>query len=141
MKSLKKILLVDDDMDDQLLFTEALKDLSSQVFCKLSNNGMEAFEYLLSSAELPAVIFLDLNMPFMNGLQFLAKLQKEERFKYIPVVIFTTSNSPADHAVTQQMGARLYITKPADFRILKEKIREVLKIDFSKPMLSVPFDF
>ena len=143
MISIKKILFVDDDVDDQLLFAEALKELIPVVTYDIANNGVEAFVYLESAAtsDLPSLIFMDLNMPLMNGLQFLEKFQRDERLKHIPLIVFTTSNSPIDLEVTKRLGARLYITKPSDFITFKSRIKEATTIDFSNERFPVPFCF
>ena len=72
-----EILLIDDDDDDQFIFLAALEDVAPGSHCHISNNAPEAFQYLNASAEIPDMLFLDLNMPLMNGFEFL--LDSEER--------------------------------------------------------------
>src|SRR6185369_504496 len=91
-----KVLLVDDDDDDQVMFLDALGEISNDVECITMNNGVEAIKSLKILRPLPSIIFLDLNMPLMNGFECLKHLKKDEQYKKIPVVIFTTSNSPED---------------------------------------------
>jgi len=141
MISNRKILMVDDDIDDQLLFAEALNEVLPFVSYEIVGNGVEAFSYLESTLELPSLIFMDLNMPMMNGLQFLAKFRENERYKHIPVIVFTTSCSLIDQEVTKRLGARLYITKPSDFNTFKSRIKEAVAIDFSREEFPLPFYF
>ena len=69
-------------------------------------------------------------MPVMNGFEFLERIKKSDRLKNIPVVIYTTSDSPLDKKNTLDAGAVLFFTKTADFKLLKIKLREILHHDF-----------
>jgi CheY-like chemotaxis protein len=127
----KNIFLVDDDADDQLFFTDALKDIDSSISCSIANNGKEALDYLSRMTMLPEILFLDLNMPFMNGYECLSRLKNEDRLSRIPVVIFTTSSDPKDAEITHQLGAEVFLSKPNEFRQLREKLEKILALDFS----------
>ena len=123
----KKILLVDDDSDDQLFFLDAINELESTLKCDVANNGLEALDYLEKIPPPPSLIFLDLNMPLMNGYECLAQLKKINQYKEIPVIIFTTSNNPSDKERTIEMGATMFLTKPPDFNVLKNKLHHILQ--------------
>ncbi len=127
----KKILLVDDDPDDQLFFVEAINELEPNLECGIANNGLEALDHLQKVPPPPSLIFLDLNMPFMNGFECLAQLKKINDYKKIPVIIFTTSNHPVDMERTISMGASMFLTKPSDFIALKNKLNQILEINFA----------
>ena len=127
MSLYKKILLVDDDKDDQLFFVEALKELQPSLACGIANNGVEAIEHLEKVPPPPILIFLDLNMPLMNGFECLEQLKKANDYKEIPVIIFTTSNHPVDMERTISMGAKVFLTKPPDFNVLKNKLHNILQ--------------
>jgi CheY-like chemotaxis protein len=120
----KTILLVDDDPDDQLIFTDALNEVNNQFNCFVASNGQEALARLQNMPE-PMLIFLDLNMPVMNGFEFLMQI-KESRHKQIPVVIYTTSDHPRDKKESLENGAYMFFTKTADFKMLKIKLQEIL---------------
>ncbi|MEP7266369.1 MAG: response regulator [Saprospiraceae bacterium] len=124
----KKILLVDDDADDQLFFVDAIKELEPNLECDVASNGLEALVHLENVPPPPSIIFLDLNMPMMNGFECLTQLKKINEYKEIPVIIFTTSNHPIDMERTISMGAKMFLTKPPDFNVLKNKLREILQI-------------
>ena len=126
----KNIFLVDDDVDDQLFFTDALKEIDSSITCSIANNGREALEQLRSLSSLPEILFLDLNMPFMNGYECLSQLKSESRLSRIPVVIFTTSNDPRDAELTHQLGAEVFLSKPNEFSKLRSKLEKILMLDF-----------
>ena len=127
----KKILLVEDDTDDQLFFVDAVKEIEPTLECGIASNGLEALDHLDKVPPPPSLIFLDLNMPIMNGYECLAKLKETKQYNEIPVIIFTTSNQPVDVERTISMGAKLFITKPPDFEVLKNKLHDILKTDFA----------
>ena len=131
MKKVERILLVDDDADDQIYFRDAVNELNETLKCEVANNGQEALEKI-EQPPLPDCIFLDLNMPVMNGYECLAHLRSEDRYKNIPVVIFTTSKNVQDIDLARRMGANLFFTKPTNFSTLCAKLNKILDLDFSK---------
>ena len=120
------VLLVDDDQDDQFFFCDILSELMPSAKCHTSNNGLEAILYLNSASDLPTVIFLDLNMPFMNGFECLHEIKKDKRFQNIPVIIITTSSNPYDKEKTKEMGAIHFFTKPSDYLEYKKQLADLL---------------
>jgi CheY-like chemotaxis protein len=114
----KNILLVDDDMDDQEIFLTAVSQLSDMVDCTALSDATDALHKLGTGDIEPDVIFLDLNMPVMNGQQFLTAIKKNTTLSAIPVIIFSTSSDPATIALTRQLGASDFITKPSTFDAL-----------------------
>jgi len=122
------ILLVDDDDDDQFIFKDALKEIFFPYICLVASNGLEGIHMLQKQKEPPSMIFLDLNMPIMNGVEFLVNIKKHSTFKQIPVNIYSTTNNPADKKNLTKLGAIRFITKSSDFKQLKEKLREILNL-------------
>jgi CheY-like chemotaxis protein len=116
------ILLIDDDDDDQFIFLAALEGVAPASHCHISNNALEAFQYLNSRDKVPDMLFLDLNMPMMNGFEFLLILKSDARFALIPVVIFSTSDNPEDQSRAKELGALQFITKTADIQLLKNDL-------------------
>ena len=131
MKKAKKILLIDDDIDDQLYFKDAINEISKSLECKIANNGREAIKQI-NVPPPPDLIFLDLNMPVMNGYECLSFLKREDLYKNIPVVIFTTSQSVNDIEKCRKIGAELFFTKPSNFNTLCAKLDSILDMDFTK---------
>jgi CheY-like chemotaxis protein len=129
----KKILLIDDDADDQLIFMDAISEITTGIECITANNGSEALDHLKTITPAPSIIFLDLNMPRVNGFECLEQIKKDERLKQIPVIIFTTSNSPVDRRRIKDSGAEVFLTKTSDFNSLKASLQEILETDFSQP--------
>jgi CheY-like chemotaxis protein len=121
------ILLADDDESDQLLFKEAFGELKMKSVVHTVNNGMQLMDYLTKQdAALPHLIFLDLNMPRKNGLECLKEIRCNEKFKEIPIAIYSTSSSKKDIEETFRNGANLYIRKPSDFSILKQLLAKAV---------------
>jgi len=128
----KNILLIDDDADDQLIFTDALGEISDEFTCITVKTGIEALVVIKSLTPIPSIIFLDLNMPLMNGFEFLSKIKRDLQFQHIPVVILTTSDNPVDKKIAENLGAAIFLTKTADFKLLKTQLSEVLTANFIK---------
>ena len=107
----KKFLVIDDDMDDRELFCEALASIDPDIHCEQAVDGKEALTRL-SSKEQPDMIFLDINMPIMDGWQFLTHLKKQDGHKDIPVIVYSTSSTLKDKRIASDLGALCFITKP-----------------------------
>jgi len=120
------ILLVDDDADDQLFFLDAVNAIDKSLRCEVANNGLEAMTRLKNAA-LPGIIFLDLNMPKMNGYECLQQIKTSETLSQIPVIIFTTTSNPKEAERTRSLGASQFLTKTTDFRKLKLQLGEILQ--------------
>lgn len=127
---LTHILLVDDDKDDQFFFMEALKELGLQVTCNIADDGVKGLN-LLKNISNPDLIFLDLNMPQMNGFDFLETIKKDEKLKSIPVVIFSTSKHYKDIKKANELKAIAYLTKPNNLNSLSEKLSKTFLLDFN----------
>jgi CheY-like chemotaxis protein len=122
-----RILLIDDDGDDRELFIEALATVDPVVICDQATDGAEAFDRLCSQALTePDIIFLDINMPIMNGWQFLSQVKNEHALKHIPVIVYTTSSNLRDRRKADALGALCFIPKPAAFRILQDMLGIVI---------------
>ena len=111
----RNILLIDDDEEDLEIFLIAVGEVSDAVTCTCVNDAAAALAKLDEGKILPDVIFLDLNMPVMNGQQFLATIKQNEKLQSIPVIIFTTSSDPQTIALTKSLGAHDFITKPEHY--------------------------
>ena len=104
-----KILLVDDDAEDRAIIIDALDDLDASGSICCAENGEAALELLSEYAEMnafPRLIILDLNMPKMNGTQTLQHLKSDQRFRDIPVVIYSTSINPLEKEACMALGAQ-----------------------------------
>lgn len=116
----KIILLADDDWDDTEMFCEALAEIDTEIICLSAENGEEALKLLQKEDKLPSVIFLDLNMPIMNGWECLKKIKAEERYAGIPIIMISTSSHKNDMETAENLGAICYFVKPTNFKDLKQ---------------------
>ncbi|MDJ1496306.1 response regulator [Cytophagaceae bacterium DM2B3-1] len=124
----KRFLIVDDDSDDRELFREALTAVEPEVVLYSAANGQTAIEKLASQAiDQPDIIFLDLNMPVMNGWDCLNQLKSLQEYKNIPVIIHTTSSHTQDKKLAKERGAICLFTKPDDFKRLKAILEIVVE--------------
>lgn len=107
-----KCFIVDDDEDDQEILATAISgSILSDHTCSFATDGEEALE-ILHSDTLPDYIFLDLNMPRMDGMQCLREIRQIDKLQHIPVVIYTTSMDDTAKATSLRLGATAFITKP-----------------------------
>ncbi|CAN5398787.1 response regulator [soil metagenome] len=126
---MNKIFLIDDDEDDQLLFKEAIELINPSLQCETAGNGKIALEKLKVSTTLPDLIFLDLNMPIMNGYEFLTHIKMERKLSKVPICIYTTSNTNRDMKMTKEVGASFFLAKQSDFKILCNQLKQLLIAD------------
>ncbi|KFF05562.1 response regulator [Flavobacterium reichenbachii] len=121
----KVILLADDDRDDTEMFCEALEDVNENVICHCAFNGSETLKILGELDKNPELIFLDVNMPVMNGWDCLKMLKSDERYREIPVIMISTSSYKNDMEIASNLGSICYFVKPNDFNDLKYILRYI----------------
>lgn len=125
------ITLADDDEDDRLFFTDAFEELKINTIVNTVNNGKELLNYLNDpETVLPNIVFLDLNMPILNGIDCLKQIKANEKFNDIAVAIYSTSSSDQDVEDTFVLGANIYIKKPSNFEELKKALSDVVIINW-----------
>lgn len=120
------ILYVDDDADDRQIFQEAVRSLDGQHTCVTACDGLDALSYL-SLHEAPDIIFMDLNMPLMDGKTCLVEIRNSKAIRHLPVIIFTTSNHPGDKKQCKELGATDYLLKPVSFIHMREILRAIFQ--------------
>jgi len=122
------VLCVDDDPDDRELIRNAIFKVDPSYTVVYATNGKEALQYLSlqDGKELPCLVILDINMPVMDGKQTLIEIKKIKKLNDVPIVIFTTSNHPADFHFCEKYGVEL-VTKPANFRQITEEAQRLLQ--------------
>jgi CheY-like chemotaxis protein len=126
-----KIILADDDEDDRVFFKDAIDDLNINTSLVLLSSGKELLDYLHHPDFVPPhVVFLDLNMPGMSGLQCLSEIRKDNKFKSLSIAIYSTSSSKTDIEESLVKGANIYINKPNDFSALKTVLRKVISTNW-----------
>jgi CheY-like chemotaxis protein len=126
MKDTRPILLVEDDQVDAMAVKRAVRDLNIANPLDVVGDGEQALEYLRDEArQLPCLIFLDINMPRMNGIEFLRVAKADVELKRIPVVVLTTSKEDQDKFDSFELGVAGYMIKPADYLKFVEVVRAV----------------
>ena len=137
-----KIILTDDDEDDREMFSFVMGETGIPHNLKTFSNGLALLSYLQQDdCDFPDIIFLDLNMPVLDGIAALHKIRALEKCRQLPpIVIYSTSNNMVDIQKTFNSGANLYITKPNNFQSLKKVLQEVLTQYKSIMKLPVQFE-
>lgn len=118
-----KILFIEDDAIEVMKFNRVLKTLSKNHEIIEANNGLDALEILMIKKDIPDIIILDLNMPKLNGLEFLAVVKNDDTLKNVPLIILTTSANQRDVAECYKYGIAGYILKPLKYHDYTERIK------------------
>jgi two-component system response regulator len=129
----KIILLVEDNEDDEILAIRALKKNNIINEVVVARDGAEALDYLFGTgayagrdlSELPQVVLLDLKLPKISGLEVLKRIREDERTRFQPVVVLTSSKEEQDLVGSYSLGANSYIRKPVDFGQFIEAVRQI----------------
>lgn len=126
MRSKRPILLVEDDLVDRMTVERALKEIKVTNKLVMVENGEEALDYLRDpTSEKPGIILLDLNMPRMNGIDFLKVAKQDPAIKRIPVIVLTTSRDERDRVESFNLGIAGYMLKPVDYLQFVEVVRAI----------------
>lgn len=125
-----KILLVEDNEGDIVLTEQALKKAHMATEFNVARDGDQALKYLrktgeFQDAETPDLIFLDINLPGINGMEVLKEIKKDQILKTIPVVMLTTSESGEDIIESYRNYANCYIVKPVDFKKFMDVVQKI----------------
>lgn len=126
---MKTIFLIDDDSDDREIFQEALETFDKKYNYEEAENGEDALKKMEDGLiKMPDIIFLDLNMPRIDGRQFLKIIKQIDRFKNIPIYIYSTSSNDVEKKMAQDNGAAGFMTKHYTMAQLCKELKEVLEI-------------
>lgn len=129
----KRILLVEDNPDDEALTIRALKANNLRNEIVVARDGAEAVDFLFGTGAYaerdmtsqPELVLLDLNLPKLNGLEVLKKIRSDNRTQLLPVVVLTTSDEDRDRVDSYRFGANSYIGKPVNFEKFSESVRQL----------------
>jgi len=126
MRSTKSILLVEDDEIDQMTVQRALREIHVTNRLDIVGNGEEALAFLKDPAhERPGIILLDLNMPRMNGVEFLRLAKADPNLREIPIIVLTSSREEQDRVESFKLSVAGYMVKPVDYRQFVEVVRTI----------------
>lgn len=118
--------MVDDDSDDRKIFSQALEMVDPSLQVLFADNGVEALK-IIQSGTFPDVVFCDVNMPIMNGLELLETIKKTPEFQSLRVMMYTTSPSENYRSKCNELGAMRYIVKPTAFEEVCSEIKAALE--------------
>ncbi|GGI56179.1 response regulator [Winogradskyella haliclonae] len=121
------ILLIEDDQIEILKFERILSTISKNHKQHNETNGEAALQYLKTTKNFPDLILLDLNMPKMNGLEFLKILKSDDGFHHIPVVVLTTSNNKEDIKEAYRIGIAGYVMKPLKYEAYTSQLKTIIE--------------
>lgn len=131
MTHYKRLFLADDDVDDRDLFLEALTEIDNSIYCLHATDGELALQILTNDIlEKPELIFLDLNMPKINGKELLKQLKKSVELSGTPVIMYSTFFSPQDIKDIKELGASHYLIKHTSFKELCSALRSILSSEW-----------
>jgi DNA-binding response OmpR family regulator len=123
----KKILIVDDEAHIRMLIEQTLEELEDDgVSFLTADNGEDALRII--TQEKPELVFLDVMMPKMNGMEVCRKVKKELMLEQVYIVLLTAKGQEVDRLKGQEVGADIYLTKPFDPETLLDKAKSVLGI-------------
>jgi CheY-like chemotaxis protein len=127
MENPKTLFLIDDDADDLEFFCEAVSAIDQSIICfKSSDSERTLRSFQNYDVPLPDLIFLDLNMPLVDGRTFLTELKKLKCYANVPVVIYSTSAHPKDIEETRKLGAAHFLMKPYSQEMLVHSLNAIL---------------
>ncbi|HZV70789.1 MAG TPA: TonB-dependent receptor plug domain-containing protein [Saprospiraceae bacterium] len=134
MQAHKIVFLIDDDSDDQEIFSMALEKANDQTECRFANDGIHALAQINADEHFcPDYIFIDMNMPRMNGQQCLVEIKKIERLKNTPVYMYSTSADPERIEENKRLGAADFIIKPSSIQDLINILAKIVQ----KPVMAM----
>jgi response regulator RpfG family c-di-GMP phosphodiesterase len=123
---IRTVFYCDDDNDDLVMFEDVIRTIDPELVYKTSNDSEQALQLLLSGEIIPDVIFLDINMPKVNGIQMLESLKQDPRCTRIPILIYTTAAHTEDEKSFEAKGAAAVLRKIPELRESVHQVWEVL---------------
>src|SRR3954454_17898792 len=123
------VLLVDDDSDESYLFNEALEHAGLNIFLSRANNGNDLIDYLLNEAR-PDLVFIDINMPYKDGVEALGEIRANPEFKNLPLIIYSTTKNEVSINTCYEKGATLFVIKPDNFDEMVKVVKKVCTVDW-----------
>jgi PleD family two-component response regulator len=128
---IRSVILADDDSDDHLVFENALHEVSKNIKLYPVTNGLELMSLLENFV--PDLLFLDLDMPYKNGLECLTEIRANKDTADLPVVVFSSTSRANNIEVAYEMGAHLFFIKPSTYKDLFGAIKTILAKDWQEP--------
>ena len=136
MIDLKKyvVALADDDPDDREIFSDVCADVDKDLKVMLFKNGKELLDHLNNpSANVPGILFLDINMPVIDGFECLRLIRSKTEFNQLCIIVYSTSVNSADVSKARNLGADGFLQKPSSYGNLRKAFLQILDTDWSDP--------
>ena len=128
---IRSILLADDDEDDRYVFNDVIREVNPGIKTEVVSNGLQLMDLLQHFA--PDLLFLDLEMPYKNGLECLVEIRNNAALEKLPVVVFSSTTRPANIQTAYEMGAHLFLIKETSFIEYTASLKAILKLNWSEP--------
>jgi len=128
MKNPTRILLIEDDKHDQYFFSQAILQTGPATLYLIANNGREGLDMLRSSDPLPDLIFTDIHMPLMDGVEFVSEIKTIPHLCDIPIIVLSSDTSKIEILIG--MGVKIFVEKPSDYILLQKLLEQVLEMNF-----------
>lgn len=128
MTFIKQCFFIDDDSDDRELFCETVQNISTEIDCRTASTGIEALGYLSDHPEFtPECIFIDMNMPLLNGVESLNEIRKIGALAHAQIYLFSTVSTPKLRDDALALGAVGFLEKPTSMQQMHEMLLSILK--------------
>jgi len=131
VKTITNIILAEDDIDDQNIFQIALQEINASVQTQFVSNGRDLIKLLDQSK--PDLLFLDLEMPYKNGLECLLEIKSDPVLEKIPVIVFSSTTKPSNIQTAYEMGAHLFFIKPPVYSDYLSSIKAIFSLNWDDP--------
>ncbi|MFL5789542.1 MAG: response regulator [Flavisolibacter sp.] len=125
------IILADDDEDDRYIFNQIVQEVNEKVKLEFVSNGIQLISLLQNFY--PDLLFLDLDMPYKNGLECLIEIRSNPRLKDLPVIVFSSTTRQANIQTAYEMGAHLFLIKSSDIKEYTLAIKSILALNWDEP--------
>ena len=129
--AIRSIILADDDEDDRFVFKDVIREVDSTVRVEIVSNGLQLMNLLQHFA--PDLLFLDLEMPYKNGLECLVEIGSNPALQQLPVIVFSSTTRPANIQTAYEMGAHLFLIKETSFTEYTAAIKTILQLNWKEP--------
>ena len=130
-KMIRTVVFAEDDEDDQLYFKEVFREINADIQIVFVRDGNQLLQLLQNF--LPDIVFLDLEMPYKNGLECLVQLRAEAPYADLPIVVFSSTMRPANIQTAYEMGAHLFLHKSSKYSEYSDCLKKILSMDWDHP--------
>lgn len=130
-KAIRNIILAEDDVDDQNIFQLALQEIDPSVEIQFVANGKELLRLLETTT--PDMVFLDLEMPYKNGLECMVEIRSKESNEHLPLIVFSSTTKPSNIQTAYEMGAHLFFIKPPMYSDYLSSIKALFQLNWNYP--------